>query len=556
MYPAQSAAMQMRTITELRNHYNLPEDLWTSFTAIAGNPGEDLRLLAVLPAHVVSAALERAPLPDGNPLSAVQASHVGLIYNLAKRIQHTSEGGDWDTWAGREEAEKLLNGEAIDGIQREGDPTRLEEKDKVLVIDLFAGLGGFTLALSKAGVGYSHLGVVEKDANCRRLMRRAHPLAQFFSDIEKFGRKEILSLVKKVPGITGIAVGGGSPCQGLSKLSSKRQHLKDAGSKLFYEASRVFKEIDEVAQELKLWVLKLLENVIADKDDIREMNRELKMDGALMVDAQYLSRARRPRLFWVSVRPTEVSDVEQGDQFRYPPYTYKDEYMVLTPSCELRPFNAREREVLMGYQPGHCRRLLKKPPIGAAEEREAEDLQCSAIGNSFHTNAVARLLDHCFATMGLKQRKGADEPPLEEDCGPGPEVSEHDDSISVGGALLAESMESKTRSAKLLAEELHDDRKLGSLLVGAYLRRQEFRGSDVRLDISALYRPDSFPRGSVEPSRWIWHRSHSFPFKDKDHINILELRSLVHTFEWRIRNHTFGDCRWPWPLRAAVARAA
>eukprot|EP00435_Cladocopium_sp_Y103_P009408 s1897_g2.t1 len=162
--------------------------------------------------------------------------------------------------------------------------------------------------------------------------------------------------------------------------------------------------------------------------------------------------------------------------------------------------------------------------------------------------------------MGLKQRKGADEivkssmaqqitevkstePPLEEDCGPGPEASENDDSISVGGALLAESMESKNRSAKLLAEELHDDRKLSSLLVGAYLRRQEFKGSDVRLDISALYRPDSFPRGSVEPSRWIWHRSHSFPFKDKDHINILELRSLVHTFEWRIRNHTFGDCR-------------
>ena len=88
MYPSQSAAIQMTEIRQLRDHYGLLGDLWTSFTQIAGDPGEDLRLLAVLSANVVSAALERAVLPDGASLSAVQASHVGLIYNLAKRIQH------------------------------------------------------------------------------------------------------------------------------------------------------------------------------------------------------------------------------------------------------------------------------------------------------------------------------------------------------------------------------------------------------------------------------------------------------------------------------------
>ena len=51
-----------------------------------------MRLLAVLPNHVVSAALERAQLHDGQFLSAVQASYVGLVYNLAKRIQHTRPG--------------------------------------------------------------------------------------------------------------------------------------------------------------------------------------------------------------------------------------------------------------------------------------------------------------------------------------------------------------------------------------------------------------------------------------------------------------------------------
>ena len=94
----------------------------------------------------------------------------------------------------------------------------------------------------------------------------------------------------------------------------------------------------------------------------------------------------------------------------------------------------------------------------------------------------------------------ATEPPLVEDSGESSQLSRTDDSISVGGALKAEEMERKSRSSKLLADELHDENKLSSLLVSAYVRRQEFRGSDVRLDISALYRHDSFPRGRSSPT--------------------------------------------------------
>eukprot|EP00435_Cladocopium_sp_Y103_P065381 s228_g27.t1 len=98
LYPSQSAAMQMTTIDALKDHYSVPDALWTSFIQVAGDPGSDMRLLAALPPHVVSAALERAVLPDGSTLSAVQASHVGLLYNLSRRIQYTRGGGDWDAW--------------------------------------------------------------------------------------------------------------------------------------------------------------------------------------------------------------------------------------------------------------------------------------------------------------------------------------------------------------------------------------------------------------------------------------------------------------------------
>jgi hypothetical protein len=98
MYPSQTDAMQMGSLTDIRAYYSLPEEVWKAFTHVAGDPCEDMRLLAVLPGPVLSAALERAQLPNGQYLSAIQASHVGLVWNLSRRIQHTLNGGSWDSW--------------------------------------------------------------------------------------------------------------------------------------------------------------------------------------------------------------------------------------------------------------------------------------------------------------------------------------------------------------------------------------------------------------------------------------------------------------------------
>lgn len=86
------------------HHHGAEGSLWVAQRSLGGlhcncrRLKEDTRLLAVLPGHVVTAALERSQLGDGSCLSAVQASHVGLGWNLARRIQHTKNGGDWDSW--------------------------------------------------------------------------------------------------------------------------------------------------------------------------------------------------------------------------------------------------------------------------------------------------------------------------------------------------------------------------------------------------------------------------------------------------------------------------
>ena len=48
-------------------------------------------------------------------------------------------------------------------------------------------------------------------------------------------------------------------------------------------------------------------------------------------------------------------------------------------------------------------------------------------------------------------------------------------------------------------ERLPDPKLLAARLVHQYLRRAKFRGSDVRLDLQVVYRPDAVARTTVDP---------------------------------------------------------
>eukprot|EP00438_Fugacium_kawagutii_P022996 Skav216829 [mRNA] locus=scaffold2314:109375:114908:+ [translate_table: standard] len=539
--------------------------------------------------------------------------------------------------SGLREAEALLEeGEPQDEEDKKV-ADELHDDEKVLVIDLFAGIGGLTEALKKAGVSWRHLVAIEKDQDCRRLLRRAHPGLELVSDVRAFDQEALKKAMAKVPGLTGIVVGGGSPCQGLSTLSSERRHLDDERSALFFEGARILDLVKKEAKDRDIWAVRFIENVVADKEDVETMSSALKME-PVMVDAAHLSRARRPRLFWLSVilsdlaevesieRPgftekvyksevlEEISDFLEGevkwpageanpkvkfptmtrsiprrqpppkpvgleraddetvarwtaDSFRYPPYVYHSNFMVDPGNGEsLRPLKASEREVLMGFPRGHTEKLWKKKPVTEEEQAASEDLRCSALGNSFHTNAVAALFDHCFATMGLKTRKGptkivtefltklrsdaadqlevaAEEEAEEESIQAEERELLEDDDKSVAAADFCEKLQHQAQTQQLLDDTVRSDERLSQAIVSAYVRRQEYRGSDVRLDLGALYRPDSFPRGSVQANRWRWHTATAYRFHEKEHINCLELRALVHGLEWRCRRAQFGDCR-------------
>ena len=75
-----------------------------------------------------------------------------------------------------------------------------------------------------------------------------------------------------------------------------------------------------------------------------------------------------------------------ADSYRFPPYTYQEQFC-LTDGATLRVAGPAEREILMGFLPGHTAVKVKSwSRVATPDERSA------AIGNSFHTGVVANIL--------------------------------------------------------------------------------------------------------------------------------------------------------------------
>ncbi len=75
-------------------------------------------------------------------------------------------------------------------------------------------------------------------------------------------------------------------------------------------------------------------------------------------------------------------------EFIYPPYQFKDKYMVRKGTAPWQPVTAEMREKMMGFEVNHT--FLCMP----TEERRRDLLRfelarCALIGNSFHTGVVA-----------------------------------------------------------------------------------------------------------------------------------------------------------------------
>ena len=262
------------------------------------------------------------------------------------------------------------------------------------------------------------------------------------------------------------------------------------------------------------------------------------------------------------------------DHFRFPPYTFADTHC-LWPSAlgtdwashpELgRVACAAEREMLLGFLPGHTRATHKGHNEGlkGAENFAEECVRCSLLGNSFHTLSVSMFLgsllrdasfvhlcvsprilhERFIAECAEYERTGGDRIvdeliSLEEmvvDKGPVPNDAVGDDVCEVDELLLMD-------WPRLFPDNEAPDqpgpehlRCAEKWLVEAHIRSCDQRGAEVRTDLKVPWVARPQVRSSVDTRRWRWRHVLKHKVKQDEHINKLELRAFELALRWRLR---------------------
>jgi DNA (cytosine-5)-methyltransferase 1 len=103
-------------------------------------------------------------------------------------------------------------------------------------VSLFAGVGGFDLAMERNGVNV--VANVEIDKHCQALLERKFPNSKQFNDVTTVTGKDLIDAgFNPSRGI----ITGGFPCQDLS-VAGKRAGLAGSRSGLFWEIARLVEE--------------------------------------------------------------------------------------------------------------------------------------------------------------------------------------------------------------------------------------------------------------------------------------------------------------------------
>jgi len=184
---------------------------------------------------------------------------------------------------------------------------------KLTAVSLFAGVGGFDLAMERQGINV--VATVEIDKAARSVLENRFPKAQHFTDI-----KEITGEQLRAAGFIpdrGILTGG-FPCQDLS-VAGKRAGLAGQRSGLYWEIVRL---VDELRPQY--FVLENVPGLLSSNSGrdfgivIGEMaNRGYGVSWRVL-DAQYFGVAqRRRRVFIVGClgdgeRSSEILALSEG----------------------------------------------------------------------------------------------------------------------------------------------------------------------------------------------------------------------------------------------------
>ena len=180
-------------------------------------------------------------------------------------------------------------------------------------VSLFAGVGGFDLALERNGAEV--VASVEIDKHARKILTKQFPNSTILEDVKSVTGQQLFDLGFNSDGI----IVGGFPCQDLS-VARKRSGLAGERSGLFFEVVRI---LDET--KAKWFILENVPGLLSSKGG-RDMGIILGSLAELgygiayrILDAQYFGvPQRRRRVFIVGClgddgrTPAQILNISEG----------------------------------------------------------------------------------------------------------------------------------------------------------------------------------------------------------------------------------------------------
>ena len=75
------------------------------------------------------------------------------------------------------------------------------------------------------------------------------------------------------------------------------------------------------------------------------------------------------------------------------------------------------------------------------------------------------------------------------------------------------------------------------------MKMADGKGTDIRLQPFKIYAPRVWPRMGLNTKFWCWKVIQNYPYKEQQHINVLELRSLLNYSRFRAKRLHKHDSR-------------
>ena len=472
-------------------------------------------------------------------------------------------------------------GSAAAAAQVRGEIPEEEDLSQILSIGLFDGIGALRTALDVLRLPVAGHISVECNPKAKRVVEAAFPDAILIDNVEDINEETCKAWALRFSSVTVVLLGGGPPCQGVSGLNCDRKGaLKDSRSSLFRHVPRIV----ALCRIAFPWaqIHFLAENVASmDAEDCETMNEGYECE-AWYIDAHQLTPCHRPRLYWISWhlfsgpgshmlegsdgrlpiagevkleadiaiekfldsgcrkfsdkpfptfttsrpsphplrRPAGLKTCQAHeltrwtqDCHRFPPYQYKDENCVVGRTGELRPPNVMEREVCLGFPVDYTKQCLPKSQHDTIDH---QDSRLTLLGNSWSVPVIAWILSCLFTTLGF----------MDEIT-----VQEIVNRITPGEATYLPSL--------LLRPPLgHSTKTLdcSDILVRKLCGSVSLKGEDILLqagtDIPVHYHR---LRSSIPAKLWRWKDVAGWKWcGNPEHINALELRSVLTTIKWRV----------------------